>query len=181
MAQISSTTLSIYRILSANTQGVDCYTVIMRKYVLGFIIAAIFVAYSIVLRSQHSEPVVAPSSLAKNNAATNPSSTSSPSSTPAATPSTTYKDGTYTGSVANAFYGNLQVSATISGGKITAVDFLEYPDDNPNSINVNQTAMPYLKQEAIQAQSAKVSVVSGATLTSHAFIQSLSSALSQAM
>jgi uncharacterized protein with FMN-binding domain len=40
--------------------------------------------------------------------------------------------------------------------------------------------MPYLEQEAIQAQSAKVQLISGATFTSQAFIQSLNSALSQA-
>ena len=40
--------------------------------------------------------------------------------------------------------------------------------------------MPNLKQEAITAQNAQVDIVSGATDTSNAFMQSLSSALSQA-
>lgn len=40
--------------------------------------------------------------------------------------------------------------------------------------------MPNLRQEAIQAQSADVNIVSGATDSSNAFIQSLSSAFSQA-
>lgn len=137
----------------------------MRKYFLGIVIALVFLAYSTLLRHQHSEPVTAPT-IAQNN------------STPATTVS--YKDGTYTGDVENAFYGDVQVSATIQGGKITSVNFLQHPDDNPNSINVNQAAMPYLKQEAIKAQSASVSGVTGATYTSQAFMQSLSSALSQA-
>lgn len=91
-----------------------------------------------------------------------------------------YKDGTYTGDVADAFYGNIQVKAIISGGKITDVQFLQHPQDNPNSISINEQAMPFLKQEAIRAQRGRVDIVSGATDTSSAFIQSLSSALNQA-
>ncbi len=91
-----------------------------------------------------------------------------------------YKDGTYTGSVANAFYGNVQVQATIQGGSVTSVQFLQYPNDRPNSVAINSQAMPILQQEAIQAQSNNVSIVSGATDTSQAFIASLGSALSQA-
>lgn len=179
----------------------------MRKYLVGLTIAVIFVAYSIVLRHQHSEPVIAPAGVAQNNSNTsttpsqsNPSSsqtntattttnqsTNSPSSntnntnTTATTPSSKYKDGTYTGSVENAFYGNVQIATVIQNGQITAVNFLEYPNENPNSQYVNQQAIPYLKQEAIKAQGSNVSIVTGATFTSQAFIQSLASALSQAM
>ncbi len=91
-----------------------------------------------------------------------------------------YKDGTYTGIVADAFYGNVQVQATISGSKITDVQFLQYPHDALRSQAINTLAMPNLRQEAITAQIAQVDVVSGATDTSSAFVQSLQSALSQA-
>jgi uncharacterized protein with FMN-binding domain len=91
-----------------------------------------------------------------------------------------YKDGTYTGSVADAFYGNIQVQASISGGKIANIQFLQYPNDRGTSIMINEQAMPYLKQEAIAAQSANVDIVSGATDSSQAFRQSLQSALDQA-
>lgn len=91
-----------------------------------------------------------------------------------------YKDGTYTGGVADAFYGNIQVQAVISSGRITDVIFLQYPNDRSTSIAINTQAMPYLKQEAIQAQSAQVDIVSGASDTSQAFQQSLASALTQA-
>lgn len=152
----------------------------MRKYFLGIVIAVIFLAYSTILRHQHSEPIVAPTSLSQNNS-TGPTSSPTPTNTNTTAPSGQYKDGTYTGSVDNAFYGNVQVSTTIQNGKITAVNFLQYPNENPNSIYVNTSAIPYLKQEAIKAQSSSVSVVTGATFTSQAFMQSLSSALSQAM
>jgi len=92
----------------------------------------------------------------------------------------TYKDGTYTGSVADAYYGNVEVQATIQGGKLTNVTFLQHPDGAGHSIIINAYAMPLLSSEAIQAQNANVNVISGATATSQAFIQSLSSALSSA-
>jgi uncharacterized protein with FMN-binding domain len=91
-----------------------------------------------------------------------------------------YKDGSYTGSAANAFYGNIQVKAVIAGGKITNVQFLQYPNDSNHSLEVNNYADPQLSSEAIQAQSANVDAVSGATDSSEAFMQSLSDALSQA-
>lgn len=94
--------------------------------------------------------------------------------------SITYKNGTFVGSVADAFYGNVQVQVVIQGGKITDVQFLQYPNDRQTSIAINSQAMPYLRAEAIQAQSANVAGVSGATATSQAFIQSLAAALSQA-
>ena len=103
-----------------------------------------------------------------------------PTDTPTPTPSGLYKDGTYTGSVADAFYGNIQVQVVISGGRIIDVQFLQYPNDRNTSIMINSQAMPYFKQEALAAQSANVNIVSGATDSSQAFIQSLSSALAQA-
>jgi len=157
----------------------------MRKYGIGIVIAIIFVAYTFALRHQHSRPVIAPSTLSQNNSSSSGSSTSTGSSTSPApasntTPSSQYKDGTYTGSVANAYYGNVQVQAIVAGGKITTINFLQSPNENPNSIYINQQADPYLKQEAIQAQSSKVSLISGATFTSQAFTQSLADALSKA-
>lgn len=91
-----------------------------------------------------------------------------------------YKDGQYTGSVADAYYGNVQVKAVISGGKIADVQFLDYPQDRGTSIRINFQAMPYLTSEAIQAQSVNVDTISGATETSRAFRESLDSALAQA-
>ncbi len=91
-----------------------------------------------------------------------------------------YKNGIYTGSVADAFYGNLQVQAVISGGRITDVIFLQFPNDNRTSQYVNSQADPMLKQEAIQAQSAQVDIISGASASSQAFQQSLADALSKA-
>ena len=91
-----------------------------------------------------------------------------------------YKDGSYIGDSADAFYGNVQVKIIIQGGKITDVQFLDHPKDNPTSRGKSAMAMPILKSETLTAQSAKVNSVSRAALTSRAFVESLSSALVQA-
>lgn len=115
---------------------------------------------------------------------TTTTTTPAPISTPVATPKSTtnslYNDGTYTGSAADAYYGNVQVQVTVSGGVITNVTFLQKPGDRSTSVYINSQATPILASEAIKAQSASVNAVSGATDTSQAFKQSLSSALTQA-
>ncbi len=115
-----------------------------------------------------------------------------PTSTPAAAPTDTpapaqpaqqnglYKDGTYTGPEVDATYGYVKVQATVQNGKISNVQFLEYPNDRRTSQRINAYAVPYLTQEALQAQNANVDLITGATLTSEAFQQSLQSALDQA-
>jgi uncharacterized protein with FMN-binding domain len=94
--------------------------------------------------------------------------------------STGLKDGTYTGSTVDAFYGLVQVQMVIQNGKIKNVQFLQYPNDRRTSVRINSVAVPDLQQEALQAQSANVDIVTGATLTSEAFIMSLQSALANA-
>ena len=116
-----------------------------------------------------------------NSGAAAPSAPPSAALTPTPAPAAgQYKNGQYTGSVADAFYGNLQVEAIIQGGKLTDVQFLTYPSDRQHSAQINQQAMPILTSEAIAAQSANVNIISGATQSSQAFQQSLASALAQA-
>ncbi len=92
---------------------------------------------------------------------------------------TKYKDGTYTGAVADAFYGKLQTSITIKGGLITDVSFPQAPSGGRSS-EVSAFALPTLKAEAIAAQTANVNIVSGATQDTEAFNASLADALNQA-
>jgi uncharacterized protein with FMN-binding domain len=91
-----------------------------------------------------------------------------------------YKDGVYTGPQIDAYYGMVEVQATIQNGRIASVQFLQYPSDRRTSQRINSIAMPWLQQEAIQAQSANVNLISGATLTSEAFVYSLDAALQSA-
>ena len=87
---------------------------------------------------------------------------------------------TVTGAVAQTRWGPVQVRLTLADGKITAVDVVQYPDGNGRDREINDDALPVLVQETISAQSADVDMVSGATVTSTGYVQSLQSALDQA-
>jgi uncharacterized protein with FMN-binding domain len=156
----------------------------MKKLAVAITIIGVFILYSFVYHASGSAAVVPGDSTAPASSSTGapPVSTAGATSTSTASGSSGagYKDGTYTGSVADAQWGNVQVQVTIKGGKITNVQFLQYPNERDRSILINQYADPQLSSEAIQAQSANVDIVSGATDTSEAFMQSLSDALSQA-
>jgi len=142
----------------------------MKKFLLSLSVIVLFVFYSIFERNSNNQPLTASGSNANNSGATANQKSQNIS----------YKNGQYTGPSVDAFYGNVQVKAVISGGKIADVIFLDHPQNRSNSIAINDRAMPYLKSEAIQAQSAQVDIISGATFTSRAFIQSLSGALALA-
>jgi uncharacterized protein with FMN-binding domain len=74
--------------------------------------------------------------------------------------------------------GPVQARVTVSGGHITQVEITQYPTGNPTSASLNNNAVPKLHDAVLSAQSAKgVAAVSGATLTSKAFLQSLQAAL----
>lgn len=152
------------------------------KASVGTFVLFTFVIYSLHQRSEGSQAAsnVAKSTPASSTSVPTSQSTSTQTGTQASTSSATYKDGSYTGKSFDAIYGYIQVRATISGGKLTDITFLDYPQDRRDSIEINQQAMPMLKSEAIAAQSAKVDGVSGATDTSAAFEQSLDDALTQA-
>ena len=168
---------------------------VAKKLLLSAFVVFSFVAYAIhkPQTSASSQPSQASGSsnnlviepLATNAPAANASNsntaqTGSATNTNTTTTQGAYKDGTYTGPQADAYYGYVQVQATIQNGKLTNVQFLQYPNDRRNSAAISSYAIPYLQQEAIQAQSANVDIVTGATLTSRAFMQSLQAALNQA-
>eukprot|EP01037_Dinobryon_pediforme_P015522 gene15522-15669_t len=85
----------------------------------------------------------------------------------------TYRDGTYQGLETSAYYGPMQVQARIQGGRLVAVDVLKYPNDRNTSRRINAAALPLLQTSVIQAQSTKVNIVTGATLTSRAYLRTL--------
>lgn len=175
----------------------------MKKFFLSFAIftaSAVYAAYQYVgdsntaptaqtsINAIVTAPITQSSTTPNTNSISNGQTVQSPSPTPS-TPTTPtpapkqqgqYADGTYSGSSADAYYGFVQVQATVQGGRLTDVAFLQYPNDRRTSQRINSQAMPLLRQEAIQVQSANVSGVSGASDTSVAFRESLASALAQA-
>ena len=68
----------------------------------------------------------------------------------------------------------------MQSGKITKVTILQEPNGNRRDAEINDQAVPILIDETIQAQSANIDMVSGATYTSNGYQQSLQSALDQA-
>jgi uncharacterized protein with FMN-binding domain len=87
---------------------------------------------------------------------------------------------TYTGSVAQTRWGPVQVSITVTDGKITDVGVPVYPNGNGRDQEINAYALPVLRQETLSAQSAQIDTVSGATVTSDGYLQSLQAALDAA-
>lgn len=107
------------------------------------------------------------------------------SATPAAkpttpTPTTTTTTKTVTGGVSENQYGPVQVQVTVRGGKVTAVTATQYPNGDSRSAQISAYAIPALNQEALQAGSAGIDMISGASYTSESYLASLQSALSKA-
>jgi uncharacterized protein with FMN-binding domain len=105
------------------------------------------------------------------------SSTTTPTST---APATSTQTRTLTGDAVDNEYGTVQVQVTLSGNQITDIVALQMPDSHQRSVEISQAAEPILRQEALQAQSAQIDLVSGATFTSESYAQSLQAALDQA-
>ncbi|HFI0404829.1 TPA: FMN-binding protein [Streptococcus suis] len=102
------------------------------------------------------------------------------SSATAFSQSTGLTDGTYTGAVTSTNRGDYQVQLTVSGGSISDISILQYPNDNPQSQEINDGALPTYVAEAISNQSAQVNQISGATEAYKGFTGSLQDALNQA-
>jgi uncharacterized protein with FMN-binding domain len=99
--------------------------------------------------------------------------------TPSPTPPPRGADGRFTGSVVPTIYGDVQVRITVAGGRLTDVQPVQLPSDRARSAEISQVAGPMLRDEAIQARSAQIDVISGATFTSEAYAESLQDALRQ--
>jgi uncharacterized protein with FMN-binding domain len=108
------------------------------------------------------------------------SGSSSGGSSGSSSKSTSSGPKTYTGEVADTEWGPVQVQITVANGKITAVQPTQVPNGNFRDQEINSYAVPILNQEVVQAQSAQIDAVSGATVTSDGYVQSLQSAIDQA-
>jgi uncharacterized protein with FMN-binding domain len=111
------------------------------------------------------------------------SSSSEPSTTSSSSAGKTTSSGssgTYTGESVDTRWGPVQVQITVKNGKITAAQAVVFPQENPRDQEINAFAVPQLNSEAVQAQSGNIDAVSGATVTSDGYIQSLQSAVDKA-
>jgi len=95
-------------------------------------------------------------------------------------PAAASASGTYTGQDVPNRFGDVQVRVVVTNGHITDVEALRLPTDRAESAYISSIAGPRLRGEVIQAQSARIDIVSGATYTSDSYAQSVESALQQA-
>ncbi len=107
------------------------------------------------------------------------STTTTPGAPSSSTPSTSSAAGTHTalGADVQYQYGELELKVTVTGGRITSVQPAIDSAFDPHSAQVNAYAEPQLESQTLQAQSASINGVSGATFTSQAYVQSLQAAL----
>ncbi len=117
-----------------------------------------------------------------------PSPTASPSALPSGQPVASpapspspagVANGTFTGSDFPNRFGDVQVKVVIANGRITDVQAVQLPFDRARSAYISQVAGPMLRTEVLQAQSAQIDIISGATYTSQSYAQSVESALQQ--
>lgn len=120
------------------------------------------------------------SQLASSSSQVSSSSQAAGTSEASSSQSTGLTDGTYTGAVTSTNRGDYQVQLTVSGGNISDVTILQYPNDNPESQEINDGALPTYIAEAISNQSAQVNQISGATEAYKGFTGSLQDAINQA-
>jgi uncharacterized protein with FMN-binding domain len=107
-------------------------------------------------------------------------STSQVSGTSSGSTVSSSASGTYTGSTVQTQWGPIQVEITVVNGKIADAHAVLYPTGNSRNRQINAYAVPLLNQEVVQQQSANIDAISGATVTSDGYIQSLQSAIDQA-
>ena len=132
--------------------------------------------------------IVEPGSTATPSAASGGASGSSaaPAADPTPAPTTSTGSGTTTtasatvdGPVVDTRYGAIQVEIVVANGQLQDVVAIQLPTGR-RSGQISNAAAPILREEALQAQSASIDTVSGATYTSDAYAQSLQAALDQA-
>src|SRR5450631_3377627 len=126
-----------------------------------------------------SAPTPSASPVATPGASPSPSATTAPSPSPSPSGPAVI-NGTFTGSdVANRF-GDVVVRVVISNGHISDVQAVTLPTDRAESAYISSVVGPMLRTEVLQAQSANIDIISGATYTSQSYAQSLETALQQA-
>ncbi len=162
----------------------------MRRSLLGRIVPAAFTAVGVAIPSataalvmlhsmisgSASQSALPPSPSGRSVAAA-PTPVSRPSATPTSSAGLTTR--TIAGPVIDDQYGQVQATITVKGRTIESVS-ITAPEDDPRSAGINGQAVPLLQSETLQAQSANVNVISGATITSDAYVQSLQGALQEA-
>jgi uncharacterized protein with FMN-binding domain len=114
-----------------------------------------------------------------SHAAATPKATPTPTHTSSKKKKTKTTTRTFTGPSEDMQWGPVQVTVTIKNKKVTDVQ-ASAPMERARSQFINEQALPMLRQEVLQAQSANIDLIGGATMTSEAYDASLQAALDAA-
>jgi uncharacterized protein with FMN-binding domain len=129
--------------------------------------------------AQSATPATASAPVASTTGTSGSSSTSTRSSSSSSSSSSSATK-TAIGDAIGTQYGNVQLKVTVANGKITKIEALQLPSNDPKSQEIGSYAEPLLTQSALSKQDATVDVVSGATYTSSGYQSALQSALDNA-
>jgi uncharacterized protein with FMN-binding domain len=154
----------------------------MRRIVLWFLstVSAVVLLFGYNTSTAGPMGVTGQTPVVSNGGTPSSSSSGSSGADPNSGSSTSSGSTTVTGSVAQTRWGPVQVELTVDGGTISAVSVLQYPSGNGTDQQINSYALPILVQETVDAQSSNIDMVSGATVTSEGYLESLQSALDSA-
>lgn len=124
-----------------------------------------------------SASAASPAATGSSSAAAGTAASPAPSSTGASGSSGTRK---VVGDAQDTRYGAVQVELVLTGNKITDVITLQVPNRERRDVEINDQAVPILREEVLAAQSAKIDMVSGASYTSSGYAWSVQSAIDKA-
>ena len=86
----------------------------------------------------------------------------------------------FTGPALTTPFSAIQVRAFFTGRRLTGIETVLLSGDGPHTEALNARAEPILRESALEAGSADVDVVSGATSTSEIWLDSLQGAIDKA-
>jgi uncharacterized protein with FMN-binding domain len=109
-----------------------------------------------------------------------PSSPTTTATTPTTVAQSSAGTRTIDGTTISTNYGDVQVEVVLQGNRIVDVKALQLPFDRPRSEFISEQVAPMLRSEVLDAQSAQIDTISGATFTSEGYAESLQSALDKA-
>lgn len=130
--------------------------------------------------SSGTGPTGSSGSSGSSGSAGSSSSSGSSGSTSSSGSSNSSASGTYKGNTVQTRFGPVQVQITVASGKITDVTALQLTNTDGKSIQISNRAAPLLRSKVLAAQSANIQTVSGATITSDAYLTSLQAAIDAA-
>ena len=90
------------------------------------------------------------------------------------------RSGPVDGDVITTRFGAVQVRIMVEDGRIAQAEALQVPVRDRRDQIINARAVPILASQTVERQSAQLDAVSGATLTSMGYMQSLQSAIDKA-